>query len=163
MDAAIINGAGGAQPLGIKNTTGVTTGQDASTATYAKILAFVTTAAGSNAIRANPGFVTNAAGAAILAQKARFSNTDTPLWTGNLMDGECVGFRAMSSEQLSSGNLIFGSWGEIIVGSWGVLELAMDNGGTRFNQAQVGIRAMWMVDVLLRYPQAFVVSTSLSA
>ena len=38
-----------------------------------------------------------------------------------------------------------------------------DNGGTRFNAAQVGIRAMWMVDVLVRSPQAFVVSTSLSA
>src|SRR2546430_2207400 len=34
VDAAVINGTGGAQPLGIKNTTGVTTGQDAATATY---------------------------------------------------------------------------------------------------------------------------------
>ncbi len=163
VDYAIINGTGGAQPLGIKNTTGITSGQDAATATYAKILAFVTTAATSNAIRSNPGFVTNAAGAGVLAQKARFSNTDTPLWEGNILDGTCVNFRAMASEQLASGNLIFGSWGEIVVGSWGVLELAMDNGGTRFNQAQVGIRAMWMVDVMLRYPQAFVVSTNLSA
>ena len=29
-------------------------------------------------------------------------------------------------------------------------------------QGQVGIRALWMVDVMLRYPQAFVVSTNLS-
>jgi hypothetical protein len=41
VDAAVINGTGGAQPLGIKNTTGMTTGQDAATATYAKVLAFV--------------------------------------------------------------------------------------------------------------------------
>ncbi len=80
-----------------------------------------------------------------------------------MLDGQLVGFRAMSSEQLASSNLIFGSWGEIIIGDWGVLELAMDNGGTGFNQAQVGIRAMWMVDVLIRYPQAFVVSVNLSA
>jgi hypothetical protein len=142
---------------------GVTTGQDASSATYAKILAFPTTAAGSNAVLMNPGFVANAAGAAILMQKARFSNTDTPLWNGNIFDGQLVGFRAMSSEQLASGNLIFGSWGEVIIGEWGVLELATDTGGTRFNSATVGVRAMWMVDVLLRYPQSFVVSTSLSA
>lgn len=163
VDNAVINGAGGAAPLGIKNTTGVTTGQDAATATYAKILAFVSTAGSSNAIRGNPGFVTNTAGAAVLMQKSRFANTDTPLWTGNMLDGQCVGFKAMSSEQLASGNLIFGSWDEVVIGDWGVLELAMDNGGTRFNQAQVGIRAMWMVDVLVRYPQAFVVSTNLSA
>lgn len=162
VDNAVFNGAGGAAPLGIKNTTGVTTGQDASTATYAKILAFVSTAGSANAIRGRPGFVTNTAGAAVLMQRQRFTSTDTPLWTGNMLDGQCVGFNAMSSEQLASGNLIFGSFDEVIIGDWGVLELAMDNGGTRFNQAQVGIRAMWMVDVLVRYPQAFVVSTNLS-
>jgi hypothetical protein len=92
----------------------------------------------------------------------RFTSTDTPLWTGNMLNGSCVGFNAMSSEQLASGNLIFGSWDELVIGEWGVLELSTDNSGTRFNQAQVGIRAMWMVDILLRYPQAFVVSTNLS-
>lgn len=162
VDLAVIAGTGGAQPLGIKNTTGVTTGQDSASATYAKILAFISTAAGANAIRANPGWVTNAAGAVKLMTVQRFTSTDTPVWEGNVMDGQLVGFRAMSSEQLSAANLIFGSWGEVLIGEWGVLELSTDNGGTRFNQAQVGIRAMWMVDVLVRYPQAFVVSTNLS-
>jgi hypothetical protein len=41
VDNAVINGTGGAQPVGIKNTSGITSGQDASSATYAKILAFV--------------------------------------------------------------------------------------------------------------------------
>ncbi|HYC00352.1 MAG TPA: phage major capsid protein [Candidatus Limnocylindrales bacterium] len=162
VDYVAINGTGGAQPLGIKNTTGITSGQDAASATYAKLLAFVSTAGASNAIRGNPGFVTNTAGAAKLMTVQRFSGTDTPVWEGNMLDGTLCGFNAMSSEQLASGNLIFGSWDEVVIGEWGVLELAMDNGGTRFNQAQVGIRAMWMVDVLVRYPQAFVVSTNLS-
>jgi HK97 family phage major capsid protein/HK97 family phage prohead protease len=162
VDNAVINGAGGAQPLGIKNTTGITTGQDSASATYAKILAFVSTAGGANAIRGNPGFVTNTAGAAKLMQVQRFTSTDTPVWTGNMLDGNLVGFNAMSSEQLASGNLIFGSWDEVVIGDWGVLELSTDNGGTRFNQAQIGVRALWMVDVLVRYPQAFVLSTNLS-
>ena len=162
VDYAVINGTGGAQPLGIKNTTGITSGQDAASATYAKILAFVSTAGGANAIRGNPGWVTNTAGAAKLMQVQRFSSTDTPVWQGNMLDGSLVGFNAMSSEQLATGNLIFGSWDEVVIGEWGVLELSTDNGGTRFNQAQVGIRAMWMVDVLVRYPQAFVVSVNLS-
>jgi HK97 family phage major capsid protein len=162
VDAAVINGTGGAQPLGIKNTTGVATGQDSATATYAKVLAFISTAGAANAIRGNPGWVTNTVGASVLMQRQRFTSTDTPLWTGNMLDGQVGGFNAMSSEQLASGNLIFGSWDEVVIGEWGVLELSTDNGGTRFNTAQVGIRAMWMVDVLLRYPQAFVVSTNLS-
>lgn len=162
VDAAVINGTGGAQPLGIKNTPGVNTGQDASSATYAKILAFPTVAGTANALRGNPGFVTNTVGAGKLMGVQRFSNTDSPIWEGNIMNGELVGFPAMSSEQLASGNLIFGSWDEVLIGEWGVLELATDNGGTRFNAAQVGIRAMWLVDVLIRYPQAFVVGTNLS-
>ena len=162
VDAAVINGTGGAQPLGIKNTTGITSAQDSATATYAKMLAFPTVAGGVNAIKGNPGWVTNIAGAAVLMTRQRFSSTDTPVWEGNLLDGSLVGFRAMSSEQLASGNIIFGSWDEVIIGEWGVLELSTDNGGTRFNTAQVGIRAMWMVDVMIRYPQAFVVSVNLS-
>lgn len=162
VDNAVFNGTGGAQPLGIKNTPGVTTGQDASSATYAKILAFVSTAGSANAIRGNPGWVTNTAGAAKLMTVQRFTSTDTPVWEGNMLDGTLVGFKAMSTEQLASANLIFGSFDEVVIGEWGVLELATDTGGTRFNQAQVGIRAMWMVDVMIRYPQAFVVSTNLS-
>jgi HK97 family phage major capsid protein len=162
VDNKAINGAGGAEPLGIKNTTGITSGQDSATATYAKILAFISTAGAVNAIRGNPGFVTNITGAVALMQKQRFTSTDSPLWEGNALDGQLVKFNAMSSEQLASGNLIFGSWDELVIGDWGVLELSTDTGGTRFNQAQVGIRALWMVDVLLRYPQAFVVSTNLS-
>jgi len=162
VDNAAINGTGGAQPLGIKNTTGITSGQSASTFSYAKALAFPVAAGAVNAIRGNPGWVTNIAGASIAMQRQRFTSTDSPLWEGNLLDGNLVGFRAMSSEQLASANIIFGSWDELVIGDWGVLELATDNGGTRFNTAQVGIRAMWMVDTLLRYPQAFVVGTDLS-
>lgn len=163
VDRAAIRGAGGAEPLGVINTTGITSGQDASSATYAKILAFASTAGGSNALFGSSGFITTTAGASVLMQKARFSNTDTPLWEGNLMDGRLIGFRAMSTEQVASGGLIFGAWNELLIGEWGVLELQTDNGGTRFNTATVGIRAMWMVDTLVRYPQAFVASTSLSA
>ncbi len=163
VDSAVLNGTGGAEPLGIKNTTGVTTGQDAASATYEKVLGFLQAAGAANAIGTRPGFVTNTAGAIVLMQKQRFTSTDTPLWEGNPFDGKLVGVPAMSSEQLASGNLIFGSWDSVVIGEWGVLEIAVDTGGTRFNQAQVGIRAMWMVDVMLRYPQAFVVSTNLSA
>lgn len=162
VDSAVIHGSGGAQPIGIYNTEGVDTNQDAGTASYAKVLAFIESAGASNAIGASPGWATNIAGASILAQRQRFTSTDSPLWDGNLVDGQLVGFRAMSSQQLASGELIFGSWDDVVIGEWGVLELATDRGGTRFDSATVGIRAMWMVDVMIRYPQAFVVSTNLS-
>lgn len=162
VDYSVVNGTGGAQPVGIINTVGIASGQDASTATYAKILAFPQVAGSANALLGNPGFITDTAGAAVLMQRQRFTSTDTPLWAGNLLDGTCVGFNARSTEQVASGGLIFGSWDTVVIGDWGVLELSTDNGGTRFNQAQVGVRALWMIDVMIRYPQAWVVGTNLS-
>lgn len=162
VDSAAINGTGGAQPLGIKNTAGITSGQDAASVTWAKIRAFWAAAAGANAVLSRPGWVTTSAGASLLSGTQRFTSTDTPIWEGNPSNGTVWGFPAMSSEQIASGNLIFGSWENLLIGEWGILELATDNGGTRFNNATVGIRAMWMVDTLLRYPQSFVVSTNLS-
>jgi hypothetical protein len=126
-------------------------------------LEFGKTAGAANAIGLSPGFVTNTAGAVLLQKVQRFSSTDTPLWTGNSYDGQLVGFPAMSTEQCASANLIFSSaWEQLVLAEWGVLELAASRGGTRFNLAQVGIRAMWMVDVLIRQPAGFVVSTNLS-
>jgi HK97 family phage major capsid protein len=164
IDAAVINGTGATQPLGIKNTTGITSGQDSAAATLAKLLAFVSIAGTANAIGLNPGWITNTAGAVILAGRQRFTSTDSPLWLGSPSDGTLTGYKAMSSEQLASANLIFcGDWDDVAICDWGVLELQTSRGGTtRFNQAQVGIRALWMVDVLFRYPSSFIVSTNLS-
>jgi HK97 family phage major capsid protein len=163
VDNVVINGAGGVQPLGIKNTTGVTASQDSATATYAKLLAFISAAGTANALGSSPGWVSNTAAAVLLAGRQKFTSTDSSLWAGSPFDGQICGIRAMSSEQMASANLIFGSWDNVTICDWGVLELQSSRGGTtRFNQAQVGIRALWMVDVVVRYPSSFIVSTNLS-
>jgi len=162
VDLAGLTGTGGAQPIGIENTAGVTTGQTATNATYALMLAFQGVAAGYNAILGGAGYVTTPAVAAILMAKSRFANTDTPLWDGSIMDGQLCGVRAMSSNQVTSGHCIFGSFSELIVGEWSVLELTM-NPYQSFNAGVVGIRAMYTVDMLVRYPAAFVVSSSVTA
>lgn len=161
VDLAGINGAGGASPIGIINTAGITTGQDASTATYAKMLAFQAVAAEANAILGGAGYVTTPTVAAALMARSRFANTDTPLWDGNILDGTMCGFPAMSSKQIPTSNALFGSFEEVIIGEWGVLELTM-NPYQSFNAGVVGIRAIYTVDVLTRYPQAFVLSTAAS-
>lgn len=161
VDLAAIAGTGGAQPIGIINTTGITTGQDAATATYAKMLGFQSAAAAVNAILGNPGYVTTPTVAALLMSRSRFTNTDTPLWDGNILDGTMAGFKAMSSVQIPSGDCLFGSWEQVVIGEWGVLELTV-NPYQSFNAGVIGIRAMYSVDVLLRYPQAFVLSTNIS-
>ena len=161
VDLAGLTGTGGAQPIGIENTPGVTTGQTATNATYALMLAFQGVAAAANAILGGPGYVTTPAVAAILMAKSRFANTDTPLWDGSISDGQLCGQRAMSSNQVTAGHCIFGSWNEMIIGEWGVLELTM-NPYQSFNAGVVAVRAMYTVDILVRYPGAFVVSASVT-
>jgi len=161
VDLAGLTGTGGAQPIGIENTAGVTTGQTATNATYALMLAFQGVAAGYNAILGGAGYVTTPAVAAILMAKSRFTNTDTPLWDGSILDGQLCGMRAMSSNQVTAGHCIFGSWNELIIGEWGVLELTM-NPYQSFNAGVVAVRAMYTVDMLVRYPAAFVVSSSVT-
>ena len=107
------------------------------------------------------GYVTTPTVAAALMGRSRFANTDTPLWDGNILDGTMAGFRAMASKQMTASHLLFGSFEEVVIGEWGVLELAM-NPYQSFNAGVVGIRAIYTVDVLTRYPQAFVLSTAAS-
>jgi len=161
-DLAVLNGSGAAgQPLGIINTPsiGATT---ATSADYGKILDFQADVAGANVVPMSGGYVTTSAVAKILAAKSRFSNTDTPLWDGNLWDATMAGFRAMSSEQMPTGTMLFGDWSEVVVAEWGVLEIAV-NPAANFAAGIIGIRAFYSMDVGVRYAGAFSYSSSVTA
>lgn len=93
--------------------------------------------------------------------RSRFTNTDTPVWDGTMLDGVMAGYRAMSSLQLPASNLLFGDFSQVLIGEWGVLELAL-NPYQNFNAALFAIRAIYTCDILVRYPQAFALSTNVS-
>ena len=100
VDLAAISGPGTAgQPTGIVNTSGLgTAAPTAGTAVnYADMIRFQTTVAGSDAMMPGFGYVTTPTVAGILMGKARFTNSDTPIWEGNIMDGRVVGAPAMTS------------------------------------------------------------------
>jgi hypothetical protein len=86
--------------------------------------------------------------------RQRFSSTDTPLWEGNLWNGQMAGFPAMSSNQMASGTMLFGDWSQVVVGEWGVLEVEV-NPYANFQAGIIGIRALVSMDVGLRYAAAF--------
>jgi HK97 family phage major capsid protein/HK97 family phage prohead protease len=164
VDSAGISGPGtGGQPTGITATSGIggvtiTTG----TVTYANVLEFQTDAAVANALTPNTGYVTTPAIAAILKQKARFSNTDTPIWQGNILNGTIEGLRAVSSNQMTAGQLLAGDFSQVVVGEWGVLEVEA-NPYANFAAGIVGVRAFYTVDVGVRYPAAFSLGTGITA
>ena len=163
VDAAVINGTGGAQPLGILSAQGIGTASGTSLG-YAGLVAAQKTVADASAI-VNPqtlAYATTPAVSEQLKNRQRFTSTDSPLWTGALHDGTIEGVRAVASKQMPSATMVYGDWSSIYLCEWGPLLLSADRGGTRFNLGQVGIRARWMVDVLLTSPSSFVKITAIT-
>jgi HK97 family phage major capsid protein len=166
VDLAAINGSGAAgQPLGIVNTTGIgsVSGALLSTIAYAGVINFQTLVATANAL-INPdaaGYVAATGVAALLMGRNRFTNTDTPLWSDNLFDGKIGGSRGMSSNQMTSGTMLFGDWSQLIIAEWGALELEL-NPYANFPAGIQGIRCFYTVDAGVRYAASFSYGTSIA-
>jgi HK97 family phage major capsid protein len=161
IDLAGFEGSGASgQPTGISQTAGIgsVTG---TTLAYAGILEFQTDVAGANALSESCAYVTTPAVAALLSARQRFTSTDTPLWQGNILDGQMAGFRAASTLQLTAASMIFGDYSQVVIGEWGMLELAL-NPYANFAAAISGIRAIQTVDVGVRQAGAFSRSTSIT-
>lgn len=160
-DLASINGSGAAgQPTGLLNTSGIGSVAGGSL-TYAGIVEFQTDVAASNALSDSCAYVGTPTVAGVLKGRQRFASTDTPLWTGNIFDGEIEGFRAMASNQVPASTLIFGDWSHVLIGEWGNLEIVV-NPYANFQAGILGVRAFYSMDVAVRYPGAFSVATSVT-
>ena len=161
VDIAAFEGTGASgQPTGIANTAGIGSVTGTSIA-YAQILQFQTQVAAANALAGNCAYITTPAIAALLLQRQRFTSTDSPLWQGNVLDGNVSGFKAMSTLQLTAASMIFGDFSQVIVADWGMLEIAL-NPYANFQAAITGIRAIQTVDVGVRITGAFSRSTSIT-
>ena len=161
IDSAAISGSGSAgQPQGIIGTAGIgsVTGTSID---YAKVLEFQTDVAGNNALTENCAYLTTPAVAALLAQRQRFTSTDSPLWSGNVLDGNVTGYRATSSTQVPAANMLFGDFSQVVIADWGVIELAT-NPYANFAAGITGIRAWATVDVGVRQAGAFSLATSIT-
>jgi len=162
VDAAILEGPGAAgAPLGIANVTGVGsvsgTSMDA-----ADVIEFQTDVATANVMPMRPGYVTTAAAAGLLMARPELPSTGTTrLWQGNVWDGSLFGITAMSSQQVTALSMIFGAWEHAVLAEWGVLEIEV-NPYANFQAGIRGIRAMYSVDVGIRYAAAFSRATSIT-
>jgi hypothetical protein len=94
-------------------------------------------------------------------QRQRFSGTDTPLWTGSVLDGQVAGFRGTTTTQVTAASMTFGDFEQVVIGEWGLLEIAL-NPYANFTSAITGIRAMQSVDVGIRQAAAFSRATSIT-
>jgi HK97 family phage major capsid protein/HK97 family phage prohead protease len=154
VDKAGITGSGtGGQPTGILSTAGV--GVVVGTAAnYGTLISFQADAAAANLLVPGSAYVSSPLVAALLMGRARFANTDTPLWAGNMLDGQVGGFNAFSSNQIAAAGLLFGDFSQVILASWGTLAVEV-NPYAIFQAGIIGVRAISTIDVGVRYGAAF--------
>lgn len=158
IDKAALDGNGSGAPVGIVNTVGI--GSVVGTSLdYAKVLEFQTDIG--NALTESCAYLTTPAVAALLAQRVRFSGTDTPLWQGGVLDGTVSGFRATSTAQMAAASMMFGDFSQVIIADWGVIELAT-NPYASFAAGITGVRAWATVDVGIRNAGAFSLATTIT-
>jgi HK97 family phage major capsid protein len=162
LDKAVFAGTGSGdnQPTGIMATAGIgsVTGTSMD---WAKVLEFQTDVAAANALNRNCKYVTTPTVASLLSQRQRFASTDTPLWSGNILDGELGGFPAHTSTQLTAGTAIFGDFSEIVQAEWGILEIDV-NPYANFAAGTIGVRAFHYVDIGVRTAGAFSAASSIT-
>jgi HK97 family phage major capsid protein/HK97 family phage prohead protease len=161
IDLAGLEGSGSSgQPTGISNTAGIGSVSGTSIA-LAGMIEFQTDTGAANALADGSAYLTTPTVAGLLMQRARFSNTDTPLWTGSVLEGQACGYRASTTTQMTAASMIFGDFSQVVIGEWSMLEIAL-NPYANFTAAITGIRAIQSVDVGIRQAAAFSRATSIT-
>ena len=161
IDLAALEGPGtGGAPTGISATAGIGSVTGTSLA-YAGIVEFQTDVAAGNALTPQSAFVTTPTVAGLLMARQRFASTDTPLWTGTVLEGQLGGYTATTTTQVTAGSMTFGDFGQVVIGEWGFLEIGL-NPFANFTAAVTGIRAIQTVDIAIRQAAAFSRATSIT-
>jgi Phage capsid family len=109
----------------------------------------------------NCGYVTTPAVAANMMAEMKVANDFSPCWEGNMLEGRMAGFRAMSSNQMPAGTMLFGDFAQMIIAEWGVLEIDV-NPYANFQAGIVGVRALATIDIGIRHQLAFSKAVSIT-
>jgi HK97 family phage major capsid protein len=174
VDSAAIQGTtGGSSPVGILNTTGVQafvlaadSGNGGAIA-YVDVIKMLEDLEDVNADQlGDPAWLTTPGIKADLKLLTRLANTIAlPAWTD---DDEVAGYEARSTNVVpktgvrgsTSNNhaLIVGVWATLVIGMWGSgFELVVDPYRLK-KQGMIELTTFMLTDVVLKYPQAFVVA-----
>jgi HK97 family phage major capsid protein len=175
--AAIAGATGGSNPVGILHTTGVQSFIAAADSgnggeiAYADIVKMIEDLEDVNADQlGDPGWLTTPGIKSLLKLTPKLANTIAlPVWADN---DTVSGFMARSSNQVpktgvrgTSGavchTVILGVFATMVIGMWGSgFELVVDPYRLK-KQGMIELTTFMLTDVVLKYPQAFVVCQSL--
>jgi len=166
-DKAGIHGAGNSNdPTGIYAAANVNAVAMGGVPSFGKLVDMETEMNKDNALVSNLGFVTTAGMAGKMRQKLdQETGNGRWIWDGPALEGNMAGYRAISSNQISSTlgggsehGLVLGNWADLLIGMWAGLELIVDP-YTLADQGLVKVTSFQMCDIGLRRPESFVKAT----
>ena len=153
IDKAVLVGAGGKEPTGILNTTGVSVVSVADAdkkLTFAEAVEFETKLAEANALRGNPIYVTTPTIAGAAKTTPIDSGSGIMLNTNNQING----YKVVPTTLITEKTTIFGNFNDVIIGMWGVLDIMVDT-ATKAASGGIVLRVFQDVDVAIRHPKSF--------
>lgn len=164
IDLGILWGTGANNPTGIRYTSGIgTANPTAGTAVnYADMIKFQSTVAAQNALISGFTYLTTPGVAGMLM--AKFTNGtygSIPVWNGGIDEGLVVGKRALTTQQIGSGQMLAGCFNQAWWCEWAGIEIEV-NPYAGFQTDVLGVKATVYGDVAVRYPQAFAVGTGMT-
>ncbi|MDX5374904.1 MAG: phage major capsid protein [Gammaproteobacteria bacterium] len=153
IDEAFLVGTGvDGQPVGVLNTTGVTT--TATTLTHANVAAMLKRLQESNIDPLNVRFLSNGAGRESLATTEKVANTGVFLLSDGPGEGTVENRAYVSSEHVPASQLVAGDWSHAMLTLWGAPDIYID-GNTLAARDGVVIRVFQDHDVTVLRPSAF--------
>jgi HK97 family phage major capsid protein len=148
------NPAGGSgEPTGIRNVSGVNKPSSfaAAVPTFAEVVALETAVAEDNALMGNLAYILPASMYGALKTAVKVTGQAQFIVEPG---GTINGYRAIVSNQVTSGDLFFGNFSDLLIGMYGGLDITVDP-YTSSNTGTVRIVALQTVDVAVRHAVSF--------
>lgn len=146
-------GTGTAEPLGIKNTTGVNAVNFATAAkpTHTELIQMESEVAADDADVESMAYLFNAKMRGHCKSTPKFANGEATIWEqGNTVNGYTTGV----TNQVADGDVFHGNFADLLIGLWGGLELTLDP-YTHSAKGRLRIVAMQDVDYAVRHGESF--------
>ncbi|MFZ5495275.1 MAG: phage major capsid protein [Verrucomicrobiota bacterium] len=165
IDRVAINGAAGAQPLGILNLTAADRSASVTfgaAATLAKVCEFETNVSTSNAL-SSPAFLTTPATRGKWKAIQKFTGGGVGIWN---TDEDVIGYRGRVTNQFPTSpvanQVIFGDFGQVFIGEWTGNDVIIDP-FTAAATGEVWVTIQKIVDIVIRQGKSFAISSDSGA
>lgn len=154
LDLAGLYGSGSSsQPLGVANVPSIQTKDITNNApTFPELVDMESKIAAADADVATMSYIVNAAMRGYMKSTVKFSSAGSAtIWEpGNQING----YNAITSNQLTTGDVFFGNWNDLVLGLWSGIDLNVDNISLA---KQGGLRLIVLqdVDYAVRHAESF--------